>query len=101
MINFNTVNKANTAQSLLPTFSETADISDKSFQSIFDSVKDNSFSPYSRKENSYSSYKENNSYSSYSDTKKYSDRASENKYSKDDNDYNRDDKRYSNDKENY
>ena len=98
MINFNTVNKANTAQSLLPTFSETADISDKSFQSIFDSVKDNSFSPYSRKENSYSSYKENNS---YSDTKKYSDRASENKYSKDDNDYNRDDKRYSNDKENY
>ena len=26
MINFNTVNKANTAQSLLPTFSETADI---------------------------------------------------------------------------
>lgn len=101
MINFNTVNKANTAQSLLPTFSETADISDKSFQSIFDSVKDNSFSPYSRKENSYSSYKEDNSYSSYSDTKKYSDRASENKYSKDDNDYNRDDKRYSNDKENY
>lgn len=98
MINFNTVNKANTAQSLLPTFSETADISDKSFQSIFDSVKDNSFSPYSRKENNYSSYKENNS---YSDTKKYSDRASENKYSKDDNDYNRDDKRYSNDKENY
>lgn len=101
MINFNTVNKANTAQSLLPTFSETADISGESFQSIFDSVKDNSFSPYSRKENSYSSYKENNSYSSYSDTKKYSDRASENKYSKDDNDYNRDDKRYSNDKENY
>ena len=105
MINFNTVNKANTAQSLLPTFSETADISGESFQSIFDSVKDNSydnsFSPYSRKENSYSSYKENNSYASYSDTKKYSDRASENKYSKDDNDYNRDDKRYSNDKENY
>lgn len=105
MINFNTVNKANTAQSLLPTISETADISGESFQSIFDSVKDNSydnsFSPYSRKENSYSSYKEDNSYSSYSDTKKYSDRASENKYSKDDNDYNRDDKRYSNDKENY
>ena len=106
MINFNTVNKANTAQSLLPTFSETADISGESFQSIFDSVKDNSydnsFSPYSRKENNYSSYQENNSYSSYSDTKKYSDRASENKYSKDDNDYNRDDdKRYSKDKENY
>ena len=106
MINFNTVNKANTAQSLLPTFSETADISGESFQSIFDSVKDNSydnsFSPYSRKENNYSSYQENNSYSSYSDTKKYSDRVPENKYSKDDNDYNRDDdKRYSKDKENY
>lgn len=106
MINFNTVNKANTAQSLLPSFSETADISDKSFQSIFDSIKDNSYdnsiSPYSRKENSYSSYQENNSYSSYSDTKKYSDRLSENKYSKDDNDYNRnDDNRYNKDKENY
>ena len=106
MINFNTVNKANTAQSLLPSFSETADISDKSFQSIFDSIKDNSYdnsiSPYSRKENSYSSYQENNSYSSYSDTKKYSDRVSENKYSKDDNDYNRnDDNRYNQDKENY
>ena len=106
MINFNTVNKANTAQSLLPSFSETADISDKSFQSIFDSIKDNSYdnsiSPYSRKENSYSSYQENNSYSSYSDTKKYRDRVSENKYSKDDNDYNRnDDNRYNKDKENY
>ena len=106
MINFNTVNKANTAQSLLPSFSETADISDKSFQSIFDSIKDNSYdnsiSPYSRKENSYSSYQENNSYSSYSDTKKYSDKVSENKYSKDDNDYNRnDDNRYNKDKENY
>ena len=106
MINFNTVNKANTAQSLLPSFSETADISGESFQSIFDSIKDNSYdnsiSPYSRKENSYSSYKENNSYSSYSDTKKYSDRVSENKYSKDDNDYNRDDdNRYNKDKENY
>lgn len=105
MINFNTVNKANTAQSLLPTFSETADISGESFQSIFDSVKDNSYdktlSPYSRKENNYSSYQENNSYSSYSDTKKYSDRVPENKY-RDDNDYNRDDdKRYSKDKENY
>ena len=56
MINFNTVNKANTAQSLLPAFSKTDDISDKSFQSIFNSVKDNSydnsFSPYSRKEKS-------------------------------------------------
>lgn len=106
MINFNTVNKANTAQSLLPSFSETADISGESFQSIFDSIKDNSYdnsiSPYSRKENSYSSYQENNSYSSYSDTKKYSDRVSENKYSKDDNDYNRnDDNRYDKDKENY
>lgn len=106
MINFNTVNKANTAQSLLPSFSETADISGESFQSIFDSIKDNSYdnsiTPYSRKENSYSSYQENNSYSSYSDTKKYSDRVSENKYSKDDNDYNRnDDNRYDKDKENY
>ena len=106
MINFNTVNKANTAQSLLPAFSETDDISGKSFQSIFDSVKDNSydtsFSSYSRKKNSCSSYQENNSYSSYSDTKKYSERVSENKYSKDNNDYNRDDdKRYSKDKENY
>lgn len=106
MINFNTVNKANTAQSLLPDFTETADISGESFQSIFDSIKDNSYdnsiSPYSRKENSYSSYQENNSYSSYSDTKKYSDRVSENKYSKDDNDYNRnDDNRYNKDKENY
>ena len=98
MINFNTVNKANTAQSLLPSFSETADISGESFQSIFDSIKynsyDNSISPYSRKENSYSSYQENNSYSSYSDTKKYSDRVSENKYSKDDNRYNKDKENY-------
>ncbi len=97
MINFNTVNKANTAQSLLP---------DKSFQSIFNSVKDNSynnsFSPYSRKEKSCLSYQENNSYSSYSDTKKYREIVSGNKYSKDNNDYNRDDdKGYSKDKENY
>ncbi len=106
MINFNTVNKANTAQSLLPAFSKTDDISDKSFQSIFNSVKDNSynnsFSPYSRKEKSCLSYQENNSYSSYSDTKKYREIVSENKYSKDNNDYNRDDdKGYSKDKENY
>lgn len=106
MINFNTVNKANTAQSLLPSFAETADISGESFQSLFDSVKgnyyDKSLSPYSRKENSYSSYQENNSYSSYSDTKKYSNKVSENKYSKEDDDYNRDDdKRYSKDEENY
>lgn len=106
MINFNTVNKANTAQSLLPAFSKTDDISDKSFQSIFNSVKDNSydnsFSLYSRKEKSCLSYQENNSYSSYSDTKKYREIVSENKYSKDNNDYNRDDdKGYSKDKENY
>ena len=43
MMNFNTVNKANTAQSLLPSFSETTDISGKSFQSIFKTVKDNSY----------------------------------------------------------
>lgn len=102
MTNFNTVNKANTAQSLLPAFSETTDISGESFQSIFDSVKDDSLNPYSRKENSSSSYQANNSYSSYSDTKKYSDRISENKYSKDDKDYNKnDDAKYNKDKENY
>ena len=72
MMNFNTVNKANTAQSLLPSFSETTDISGKSFQSIFKTVKDNSY------DNSL------------------------NPYSRDNNDYNsRDDKRYSQDKENY
>lgn len=102
MTNFNTVNKANTAQSLLPAFSETADITGESFQSIFKTVKDNSFSPYSRKEKSSSSYQENNSYSSYSDTKKYSDRMPENKYSKDDNDYNKnDDIRQNKYKDNY
>ncbi len=103
MMNFNTVNKANTAQSLLPSFSETTDISGKSFQSIFKTVKDNSYdnslSPYSRKDNNYQSYQENNS---YSDTKKHSSKVSESKYSRDNNDYNsRDDKRYSQDKENY
>ncbi len=103
MMNFNTVNKANTAQSLLPSFSETTDISGKSFQSIFKTVKDNSYdnslSPYSRKDNDYQSYEENNS---YSDTKKHSSKVSESKYSRDNNDYNsRDDKRYSQDKENY
>ena len=103
MMNFNTVNKANTAQSLLPSFSETTDISGKSFQSIFKTVKDNSYdnslNPYSRKDNNYQSYYENNS---YSDTKKHSSKVSESKYSRDNNDYNsRDDKRYSQDKENY
>lgn len=103
MMNFNTVNKANTAQSLLPSFSETTDISGKSFQSIFKTVKDNSYdnslNPYSRKDNNYQSYQENNS---YSDTKKHSSKVSESKYSRDNNDYNsRDDKRYSQDKENY
>ncbi len=103
MMNFNTVNKANTAQSLLPSFSETTDISGKSFQSIFKTVKDNAYdnslSPYSRKDNDYQSYQENNS---YSDTKKHSSKVSESKYSRDNNDYNsRDDKRYSQDKENY
>ena len=81
MMNFNTVNKANTAQSLLPSFSETTDISGKSFQSIFKTVKDNS---YDNSLNPYSS------------------KVSESKYSRDNNDYNsRDDKRYSQDKENY
>ena len=82
MMNFNTVNKANTAQSLLPSFSETTDISGKSFQSIFKTVKDNSYdnslNPYSRKDNNYQSYYENNS---YSDTKKHSSKVSESKYS--------------------
>ena len=57
MTNFNTVNKANTAQSLLPAFSETTDITGESFQSIFKTVKDNSFSPYSRKEKSSHLYR--------------------------------------------
>ena len=63
MMNFNTVNKANTAQSLLPSFSETTDISGKSFQSIFKTVKDNSYdnslNPYSRDDKRYSQDKEN------------------------------------------
>ena len=42
MINLNAGNKANTAQSLLPSFTETTDISRDSFQSIFDSLKENS-----------------------------------------------------------
>ncbi|MDE7314490.1 MAG: hypothetical protein K2N11_02165, partial [Mucispirillum sp.] len=101
MTNFNTVNKANTVQSLLPAFSETTDISGESFQSIFESVKDDSLNPYSRKENRSLSYQANNSYSSYSDTKKYSDRISENKYGKNDKDYNKNDAKYNTDKENY
>ena len=94
MINFNTVNKANTAQSLLPDFTETADISGDSFQSIFNSFKENSSdfsnSIYSKKENSFSSYREKNSYSTYSDKNNY-------------NEYRNEEKRYSknNDKENY
>lgn len=106
MINFNTVNKANTAQSLLPSFSETTDISGESFQSIFESVKEsaysNSVSPYSKKDNNYSSYQENNSYSSYSDTKSQSEKVSVNKFEKNDDNYNVSrDKRYGKDKENY
>ncbi len=94
MINFNTVNKANTAQSLLPDFTETADISGDSFQSIFNSFKENSSdfsnSIYSKKENSFSSYREKNSYSTYSDKNNY-------------NEYRNEEKKYSknNDKENY
>lgn len=103
MINFNTVNKANTAQSLLPSFTETTDISGETFQSIFESVKDTAYdkpvTPCSKKENSYSSYQENNSYSSYSDNKKYSYSISDNKYKKDN--YNNDDEKYGKDKENY
>ena len=94
MINFNTVNKANTAQSLLPDFTETADISGDSFQSIFNSFKENSSdfsnSIYSKKENSFSSYREKKSYSTYSDKNNY-------------NEYRNEEKKYSknNDKENY
>ena len=94
MINFNTVNKANTAQSLLPDFTETADISGDSFQSIFNSFKENSSdfsnSIYSKKENSFSSYREKKSYSTNSDKNNY-------------NEYRNEEKKYSknNDKENY
>ena len=90
MINFNTVNKANTAQSLLPDFTETADISGDSFQSIFNSFKENSSdfsnSIYSKKENSFSSYREKNSYSTYSDKNNYNEyRNEEKRYDKNDN----------------
>ena len=90
MINFNTVNKANTAQSLLPDFTETADISGDSFQSIFNSFKENSSdfsnSIYSKKENSFSSYREKKSYSTYSDKNNYNEyRNEEKRYDKNDN----------------
>ena len=90
MINFNTVNKANTTQSLLPDFTETADISGDSFQSIFNSFKENSSdfsnSIYSKKENSFSSYREKKSYSTYSDKNNYNEyRNEEKRYDKNDN----------------
>lgn len=89
MINLNAGNKANTAQSLLPSFTETTDISGDSFKSIFDSLKDNSSdfsdSIYSRKDNSFTSYREKNSYSSYSDRNNYNEyKSEEKKYSKND-----------------
>ena len=83
MINLNAGNKANTAQSLLPSFTETTDISGDSFQSIFNSLKENSSdisnSIYSKKDNSFLSYREKNSYSSYSDKNKYNEYRSEEK----------------------
>ncbi|MDY5051125.1 MAG: hypothetical protein SPF17_06845, partial [Candidatus Mucispirillum faecigallinarum] len=89
MINLNAGNKANTAQSLLPSFTETTDISGDSFQSIFDSLKENSSdfsnSIYSKKDNSFSSYREKNSYSSYSDKNNYNEyRSEEKRYNKND-----------------
>lgn len=89
MINLNAGNKANTAQSLLPSFTETTDISGDSFQSIFDSLKETSSdfsnSIYSRKDNSISSYREKNSYSSYSDKNNYNEyRSEEKRYDKND-----------------
>lgn len=89
MINLNAGNKANTAQSLLPSFTETTDISGDSFQSIFTSLKENSSdisnSIYSKKDNSFLSYREKNSYSSYSDKNNYNEyRSEEKRYDKND-----------------
>lgn len=89
MINLNAGNKANTAQSLLPSFTETTDISGDSFQSIFNSLKENSSdisnSIYSKKDNSFLSYREKNSYSSYSDKNNYNEyRSEEKRYDKND-----------------
>lgn len=89
MINLNAGNKANTAQSLLPSFTETTDISGDSFQSIFNSLKENSSdisnSIYSKKDNSFLSYREKNSYSSYADKNNYNEyRSEEKRYDKND-----------------
>lgn len=89
MINLNAGNKANTAQSLLPSFTETTDISGDSFQSIFNSLKENSSdfsnSIYGKKDNNFSSYREKNSYSSYSDKNNYNEyRSEEKRYDKND-----------------
>lgn len=93
MINLNAGNKANTAQTLLPSFTETTDISGDSFQSIFNSLKENSSdisnSIYSKKDNSFSSYREKNSYSSYSDKNNYNEyRSEEKRYNKNDDEEN-------------
>lgn len=89
MINLNAGNKANTAQSLLPSFTETTDISGDSFQSIFNSLKENSSdisnSIYSKKDNSFLSYRKKNSYSSYADKNNYNEyRSEEKRYDKND-----------------
>ena len=89
MINLNAGNKANTAQSLLPSFTETTDISGDSFQSVFNSLKENSSdisnSIYSKKDNSFLSYREKNSYSSYADKNNYNEyRSEEKRYDKND-----------------
>lgn len=90
MINLNAGNKVNTAQSLLPSFTETTDISGDSFQSVFNSLKENSSdfsnSIYGKKDNNFSSYREKNSYSSYSDKNNYNEyRSEEKRYDKNDN----------------
>ena len=89
MINLNAGNKVNTAQSLLPSFTETTDISGDSFQSVFNSLKENSSdfsnSIYGKKDNNFSSYREKNSYSSYSDKNNYNEyRSEEKRYDKND-----------------
>ncbi len=103
MINFNAASKANTAQSLLPSFSETTDEIGKSFQSVFNSIKDNSYNTSSNKHSnnvpSSSPYKENNSYSSYSDSKTNNNQV-KSQYVKN-NDDNNDNAKLDTDRENY
>lgn len=103
MINFNAASKTNTAQSLLPSFSETTDEIGKSFQSVFNSIKDNAYDTSSNKHSSKipsgSTYKENNSYSSYSDSKTNNNQV-KGQYVKN-NDDNNDNAKLDTDRENY